>query len=172
MINTRQKALLHIYKGAAGLFDQEYQAILLRNAGVRSSADRRFSQADYDQVMAVIEGVLFARVHQGLCVNPIGRNRHISRESYWRDKCPPPGMINVRQRQAIIDRWGALVKHLPYDCRSLDYLLGIATKAAGRPVDEIDALTDAEAGALLDALADRLAQFDPALKAQEELVPF
>jgi len=170
MLGPAQKALIHIYKDAAGLFDVEYRAILQQCAGVESCADRRFSQAAFDQVMAHIEGVLFRRVRQGLVASPLGRSKRILRETHWRDKCPPPGQANIRQLCTIKDRWGALLKQLPHECRTLDYLLGIAAKSSGHDVPDLETISESAAAHLLDALDDRLGQFVP--RPQEQRIPF
>lgn len=174
MLQRRQKALLHIYAGAAGINQATYRNILTRCAGAVTAADPHFSQGGFDRCMAALEAILFDRVRQNAAPNPIGHNRHIRSEYYWRRRAPAPGAINSRQLHEINSLWARLCEWLdPAQCTPA-YVLGIAARATGRPVESIAHLRGHEAASLLDALRDRLghAIAAGARTAVEEEVPF
>lgn len=168
MIQNKQKMLLHIYADAAGLPDPVYRDILLRSAGVHSSADRSLTQSGWEHTMAALETVLFQRVHAREVSNPIGRSRYIISEFYWRSKAPRAGLINSRQAYKIQELWGDLQQYLHEDDRNLVYLGGIIRKATGKQDPGYTCLTAGEADSLINALKDRLAH---AVRQLEE-VPF
>ena len=153
---TKQKALLHIYAAAADLPDPIYRRILAEASGCVSAADREFSQSGFDLAMAKLESVLFDRVHRGLVPNPIGRVRWIGREDYWRQRLPASGYINTRQHHRIVDLWETLIGRLPLEQRTTSYFAGIVRHATGKTDLGVLALTSAQAGMVIDALADRL----------------
>ncbi len=156
MIRDTQKALPHIYAGAAGLSDPAYRDQLRHAAGVASVADRSLTQAGWERIMAALETVLFLRVHAGEVADPIGHSRYILSEFYWRRKLPREGRINSRQAYKIQDLWTRLQAYLPEDQRTLAYLAGIIRKATGKPDPGYTCLTGNEADALINALKDRL----------------
>jgi len=152
-INTRQKALLHIYKSAAGLSDPEYRHILRGAAHVPSAADPAFSQGGFDRAMAALEGELALRVDTRR-VPPPPRSR-IQRLDYWRSKVSSGGRSNIRQRHAIEESWSRLAEYLG-QAAPQEYLLGIIAKATGKRVLPHQ-LSATEAGRVIDALKSRLA---------------
>lgn len=156
MIGARQKATLHIYKDAAQLSQPAYRAILRDYAGVPSAADSRMNQAGYERAMAALETLLFDRVSAGVIPDPIGRSKHISQRTYWRDRLPKHGMINSRQMHRITYLWGRLMEFLPPAQCSMDYRDGIVTKAIGRHAGELATISADEARHVIDAMADRL----------------
>lgn len=156
MIGPRQKALLHIYKAAAAMSDPTYRAALRSAAGVSSAADRRLTQAGFEKAMASLETTLFSRVSAGEVPNPIGANRWITAEYYWRRRLPPTGLISSRQRAKLLRLWQQLKEFLPdADC-TRDYLDRIIAQSTRRIIPGIDHLTIAQAGHVIDALTDRL----------------
>lgn len=157
MIHASQKMLLHVYAGAARLSDPTYRNYLAAAAGVNSAADPSMSQSGFEAAMAALETVLFQRVAAGEVPDPRGRNRYIRSEFYWRDKLPKAGLINSRQAHRIEGLWIALCNWLPPEQRNLEYLGRIVRKATGKRDPGITALTDREAGCLIDALKDRIA---------------
>lgn len=158
MIHNRQKALLHIYKNAAALSEPSYRNILRDAAGVSSAADRRLSQVGFEAAMASLETTLFSRVDSGHVPNPLGRNRLIASRSYWRAKVRPTGMINSRQCHEIMQRWQQLCEFQEPEKSNTTYFHGIIARATGRrePCGPA-ALSNAEAGFVLNALSDCLA---------------
>jgi hypothetical protein len=174
MIQNKQKMLLHIYADAAGLSDPTYRDHLRHSAGVSSASDRALTQSGYERAMAALETVLFMRVHAGEVANPIGHNRYITSEFYWRSKLPREGMINSRQRYRIEELWTRLQQYLAADQRTLAYLAGITRKATGKPDPGYTCFTAGEADSLIDALKDRLAHAikQPVPSPEEEVVPF
>jgi hypothetical protein len=151
-----QKALIHIYKTAAALPDHQYRQILAENSGCRSAADERMSQSGWEKAMASLEGVLFDRVSRGLVPNPIGRNRWIKTEFYWRNRLPRGGKINTRQHHTIRELWDQLTPYLPESCRTTAYFSGIVEQATKKGDLGVTALTSHESGLVIDALKDRL----------------
>ena len=170
MINNTQKALIHIYKATAKLDDPSYRNLLREYAGVSSAADRRFTQAGFERVMAALETVLFERVHRGRIMNPLyGESRYITKEFHWRGRLPAEGYINSRQICKIEDLWARLCASLPGDKQTLDYLAAIIRKATGEEHVGFGALTSTQASHLIDALRDRI---NYARLEKDELVPF
>lgn len=157
MIQNKQKMLLHIYAGAAGLEDPVYRDILLHRAGVSSASDRAMTQSGFEQAMAALETVLFLRVHAREVRNPIGNSRYILSEFYWRRRLPREGLISRRQAYKIEELWVLLQRYLPDEDRNLVYLGGIVRKATGKTDPGYTCLTSREAECLIDALKDRLA---------------
>jgi hypothetical protein len=162
MLHAEQKALIHIYKAAAGLNDPAYRDLLRRHSGCVSAADRVFSQAAFDQVMAALETVLFDRVRRGEIENPIGGSRWIYQELYWRKRLATGrGRINTRQFHVIRDLWYELAPRIgfpePDGDPALTYLVGIVRKGSGRSRAGLESLSSNEASRLIDALKDRLA---------------
>jgi hypothetical protein len=157
MIQNRQKFLLHHYARAAGLSDPAYRSILRRYAGVTSAAHKAFSQSGFDRVMAALETTLFDRVNRGEAPDPLGADRWIHSEFYWRGRLPDNNYVNARQALCIRELWEALQSSLPPEHRTIAYLAGIIHKATGKQNVGYAALTSSEAGALIDALRDRLA---------------
>jgi hypothetical protein len=151
-----QKALIHIYKAAANLPDHQYRQILAECSGCRSAGDERMSQAGWEKAMASLEAVLFDRVARGLVPNPIGRNRWIRSDSYWRNRLPKGGKINTRQHHSIRELWDQLTGYLPIECRTTAYFTGIVQQATNKGDLGVTALTGHEAGLVIDALKDRL----------------
>lgn len=178
MIQNKQKMLLHIYAGAAGLEDPVYRDILLHAAGVSSASDRSLTQSGFEQAMAALETVLFLRVHAREVKNPIGHSRYIQSEYYWRRRLPREGLISRRQAYKIEELWILLQRYLPEEDRNLVYLGGIVRKATGKTDPGYTCLTSKEADCLIDALKDRLAhalhRSEPPVEVAEELeeVPF
>jgi hypothetical protein len=174
MIHPQQKALLHIYKGAAALSDPSYRQYLAQAAGVSSAADPRFNQAGFETAMASLETVLFQRVETGEVPDPRGRSRYIQDEYYWRNRLPRSGQITSRQAHRIEELWSDLVSFLPVHQQTLDYLGAIVRKATGKPDPGYTALTHREAACLIDALCDRIAHahITHSPDQLEEVVPF
>lgn len=158
-IGNKEKALLNIYKDAAGMKELEYRQLLLSCSGVDSIRDRDFDPVHFRAAMARLEAVLFGRVADGLIPNPRGQNPYIHSETYWRDqarKVDPPGRITSAQIAKINDLWQALRE--PLGPRwTVTYFSAIAARATGRG-DSIGsyALTSSEARNVIDALQDKL----------------
>lgn len=156
MINRKQKALVHIYAETASLSDPEYRLILDRESGCLSVADPKFSQRDFDLVMAALEAELFARVRKKSVPSPLGCSKWVRDEYHWRRRLGPKGAITTRQAHKIEVLWAALQRSLPEEKRSIQYLSGMLRKATGKQQIGIDPLTAREADRLIDALRDSL----------------
>lgn len=156
MLKPREKMVIHIYKDAARLPDPDYRRILAGNSGCTSAADRRFTQEGFEKVMAALETTLFARVRAGEIPNPIGQNRWIRSETYWRDKLPGYGKVNSRQIRKINELWATLCRFIDPERRTPAYFAGIVEHATGKPDVGFTALSDYQAGNVIDALNDRI----------------
>jgi hypothetical protein len=158
MIGQRQKFLMHHYPRVAGLSQATYHRVLLSCAGVRSAADRAMSQDGFERCMAAFETMLAERVAQGQVPSPVGRDRWILSLFYWRRKVPADGCANSRQVYRIRQMWDLLSDSLPHSHRTHDYLHRIITRCIGQSAPkDLCALSTAQAGWVMDALADRLA---------------
>ena len=157
MLHNRQKFYLHHYARLAQINEPTYRNILREKASCSSAADRSFGQAGFEQAMAALETVLFTRVRAGEIANPLGSDKWIHSEFYWRRRLPRSGVINTRQAWQIEKLWAGLCPYLPHDKRNMDYLGGIIRKATGKRDAGYAALTFNEAALLIDALKDRLA---------------
>lgn len=152
--NLKQKALVHIYKQAAHLPDQDYRHLLNEVSGATSAAFPGLTQYHFDHFMARLEGMLWRRVEEGEVEQPAsGKIRDLH---YWRERLPGTGQINSRQAHAIQQLFEQLLPYLSDDHRSSDYLLGMACKAARRRIVSLDQLAAWQASQLTDALKDRL----------------
>lgn len=156
MICKKQKALLHIYRDAAGISDPSYRAILRSKAGVNSSAAPGMTQSGFEHAMAALETVLWQRHAAGEIPDPRARSRWIAAEYYWRGKLPTRNRVNTRQLYQLDRLWNQLREFLPDDQCTPDYLSRIITKATGRPC-LVHELSAHHAGMVIDALRDRLA---------------
>jgi len=156
MLNRRQKFLLHHYARAAQIPEPIYRSTLRHTAGCSSAADPDFSQSGFERAMAALETSLFQRADLGRCPDPLGADRYITREYYWRNRLPRSGCINSRQAHRMRELWTRLQNYLPDEHRNLDYLGRIIRKATGRTEVGLTALTAPQAAALIDALTDRL----------------
>ena len=172
MIQNQQKALLHIYANAAELSESAYRSVLSHasDGACASAADRDFSQQHYELAMAELETVLFSRVHAGIIDNPIGRNKYINQEFYWRNKLPEYGKINSRQFRKINELWEKLCPYLAPDQRNPRYFAGIVYHATSKRDLIVSALTHNEASMLIDALKDRLSY--AIRRPHDDVVPF
>jgi len=162
VLTNRQKMLVHIYRDAADLADADYRALLQRHTGCRSAADPQLDQGGFDALMAGLELVLFQRLDAGQVDPPLGRSRWISSRDYWRRKVSlsSQGYLTSRQYHRIRALWTSLAPRLglpqPSTESALLYLRGIIQRATGRANIGAQALTSAEAAAVIDALQDRL----------------
>jgi hypothetical protein len=164
MISRQQKALLHLYAAAAALDRVTYENVLRDAGGYVSAADPAFTQAAFERAMASLEQHLAERLAAGQVPPP--RSRWIRAPGYWRGRLPSAGAITTRQKHEVNRLTVELLPLLPERCRSLDYLVGIVTKATGSAVWPRE-LSAAEAGALIDALSDRLAYARRRMRRQE-----
>jgi len=156
MISSREKTLIHVYKTAAQLSDPAYRSILREHSGCATCADRAFTHADCDQVLAALETILFDRVARGEVPNPIGSSRWIRSEFYFRQRLADPGKINARQVWMIEQLWNQLLEFLPVENRTVKYFAGIVVQSTGKTDIGISSLTHSESSHVIDALRDRL----------------
>jgi hypothetical protein len=152
MISPQQIKVLHIYAHAAGLNDATYRSYLREHAAVNSSTDPAMDQAGFETTLASIEAVLWDRVDRDLA--PIPTSPWIKPRGHWQGR-RRGGLCTTRQLWLIGDLWRRLQPYLHPDARDAAYLLGIIEHAVGRRVGYQD-LTVRDAGALIDALRDRL----------------
>lgn len=156
MIANSQKVMLHVYARAAGISEPAYRNVLRQQAGCVSAADTDFTQSGWEQCMAALESILFARVDAGQVSDPMRRySRWIRERTYWRDRLPKRGAATSRQLHRIRELWAVLQTCLPPDRRGLDYLSGIIRQSVNRNVD-LTHLSYAEAAFVINALQDRV----------------
>ena len=155
-LERKQRILIQVYRRAAELSDPDYRAILTEASGCRSSMDHDWTQPAFDRTMALLETRLFARVHIFEVDNPIGKNRYIKQEFYWRRRIPRAGEINSRQLHKINELWQLLVPRLPPRERNPVYFAGLVAKATGRTDVGISRLSSSDAWHVIEALKDRL----------------
>jgi len=151
-----QKMLVHLYASAAHIDDATYRNFLRCCAGVSSSADQKFPQSGFDDLMAALEGELQKRVEAGDVPNPCKRGSRIRNMTYWQSRRPSRGSINSRQAWRIKKLWASLRPLLPPENHTVEYLCRIIYKATGKRDTGYSALTVSESNALIDALTDRL----------------
>lgn len=154
MIGNREKALLHIYKAAAQLPEQDYRAIIKEASGLTSSAARSFSHHDFRRSMAAIEDALWCRVDDGHIPPP--SSSRISQRGYWQaqlDRFKPPAAaaITINQRYRITTRWKIIQTWAPPDDPE-QYLAGIVHQATGIRTTDLSKLSKQQANKLIDAL--------------------
>jgi hypothetical protein len=172
-LGRKQKALLHIYKDAAGISDPVYRGILFETAGVKSSADRNMTQDGFDRAMAALEAVLFDRVARNAVKDPRGVNSWIKSADHWRRKLPQAGRMNSRQLFKLRRAWDILGEFLDTGQHTDAYLSGIVLQSVGRSINDWSDLSSAEAGFVIDALNDRItAAIKRAKKEEAILLPF
>lgn len=147
-----QKAVLQMYRRYAGMSDGEYRQLLQEQTGCRSSTAAELTNHHYDRVMALVETRAHLAEINGLSVGK--RPARIADWHYWRKRVPGFGKINTRQHRMIFALWSDLQK-LARDERGKTsaYLAGIIRQALGKDV-RIDDMSDAEAGAVIEALKD------------------
>lgn len=168
MIRDSQYKLPHIYANAAGLKEPTYRNILRSSTGCSSIKDPRFNQAKFERAMAALETTLFLRVAAGQAENPIGRNRWIRNEFYWRSRLPSDGRVSSRQMHRIKILWDRLLEFLPEGKGHTGYLLAIIHRATGKYQTDYASLTPQQADSLIDALTDRLHYAEAELRATQE----
>jgi hypothetical protein len=155
-LSRRQRVFMQVYRRTAELADPEYHAILAETSRTSSSRSPDWTQLAYDRAMAALETRLFTRVHIGEIPNPIGRNRWIRDEYYWRRKLPREGEINTRQIHRINELWRLLLPQLPAPERNPVYFAGLVAKATGRNDVGLSRLTASDGWHVIEALKDRL----------------
>ena len=151
---NKQKFLVHLYRSAAALDDQDYRELLHHVSGCRSAAHPALTQFHFDRFMAQLEGILWQRVQEG--VVPAPDSRKIKDLWYWRHKLPATGRINSRQIHEIHDWWYKLSIYLPAEQRTPEYLHAIAKHATGRAIKSLSELSAHGAGLVIEAVKDRL----------------
>jgi len=163
MWSNKQKGVIHRYKAAANLHDQEYRAILHEATGRSSAADQRMTQYGFDWAMAFIEQRLHYRISEGFVARP----QWLRTINYWRGRVARPGVsMSTRQRHEILEGWRKLTNYLPRGKWALRYpdddpfwyLAGIASKAAGVAVVDVLNADDHVARLTIDALSEHLKQ--------------
>lgn len=155
-LERKQRILIQVYRRAADLNDPDYRAILAEASGCRSSMDHDWTQPAFDRTMALLETRLFARVYICEVDNPIGKNRYIKQEFYWRRRVACGGEINSRQVHKINELWTLLTPRLKPQERNTVYFAGLVTKATGRTDVGISRLSSSDAWHVIEALKDRL----------------
>jgi hypothetical protein len=154
MLSNRHKALLHIYKSAAGLGDSMYRDILAKHGGCVSAADPEFKISSFAGCMAALETHLWERVDAGLVDPPGGK---VFRRDYWRSQVRAPGLINATQQHLIETLWSQFSAFLPAEKRTPAYFAGLVSQAANVKTPGMHVLTAAQAGLVIDCLRARLA---------------
>lgn len=96
MISKRKKALLHVAKAQLGLEDWMYRQVLLRHAGVKSSADPRMDNVRFNNVMAEFENLGF-------------RNKQTRPKNQAKGKVT--GGASTNQIDLIQDLWHQITGH-------------------------------------------------------------
>ena len=167
MLTRKNKMMIGIYRRAANLDEAEYRQLLKTHSGCVSSTESGFTQTAFDRVMAALERQLFLRVDHKAVQNPIGLSEHIRRRDYWQRRLASTqaGLCNTRQQYLIRESWGILAGSKGYSNPNspdaIAYLSGIVRKATGLDQVGHDALTSAQAAAVIDAIKDRLNHLEP-----------
>lgn len=146
MISNQQKRMIHQYVRLSGINDQSYRGLLTFHTGCRSSADSNFTQRHFDQLMAAIEQEIELQYIAGAIPDPV-KSGAIRRLDYWRTKSAGASSRQLWQ----IKRLRAQIELTD------DYCLAIISHAAGgsRP-PSLATITQRQAAALIDALADKV----------------
>ncbi len=163
MLAPGQLGIVHMYAQYARTGEALFREILKTHAGVIST--KKLTQSSFEQVMAVLETLLEQRIQA--CAIPDPRTNPKAKCQnlrYWRDRLPPTGMANSRQRHQIQQLWALLQDYLPAEQRSDSYLAGIAQQATGSPAATLLhegrinwlALSSNHSGLLIEALKDIL----------------
>ncbi len=152
-----QKALVHIYKAAAGLADPEYRSLLKAVTPRATAADPALTQYEFESFMASLEQALDWRVSEGLVSIPEGGRIRDLRHWRRRWEAIRSGRANSRLIHRLYDAWYMLQPYLPPEKRTAAYLLGIVSAACRcrcrGPLTELKAW---QAGLAIEALKDRL----------------
>ena len=185
MIESSQKALLHVYPDLAGLAELERRQLLERAAGVVSSSDPRLDQEGFERAMASYEAVLWDRVERkvvadpracrkcgrpmrmvqagfGECPEGCGRRKvYAWHPRHWRNKLPQGHGANSRQIWKLRQVWGLLKDFLPEEQRTEDYLAAMIATATGQSLQVHGAfpwhtLTSRQCHLAIEACKDRL----------------
>jgi hypothetical protein len=152
---NRQKSLVHIYKAAADLPDQDYRAILHEVGGCDSAAHPALTQYHFEHIMARIETILDYRVAEGIVPSP--NPKYISNLRTWRTRIPQGRGANSRLTHKLRTLWCELAQHLPEDDRTDTYLAAIASRACHcRVRDPRWDIQAWQASLVIEALKDRL----------------
>lgn len=163
MLQNGQLGIVHMYAGYARTGEALFRDILKTHAGVTSC--KKLTQSTFEQVMAVLETILEQRIQAGTIPDPRANPKAKCQNlRYWRDRLPPTGMANSRQRHQIQQLWSLLRDYIPSDQRSDAYLAGIAQQATGTPSATLLhegrinwlVLTSNHSGLLIEALKDIL----------------
>lgn len=157
-IGNREKMYVHIYRDLAGMPEMRYRQLLLKYSGCESVADRDFDPVHFRLVMAALEAALFERVAAGEIESPIGRNRYVRDDGYWRreaSKVDPPGRITSGQVGKINELWNLLRPSLG-DKWTPSYFAAIAARCTGSSDIGRRPLNNREAKIVIDALQDKL----------------
>lgn len=158
MWSKREKALIHIYKQAAGIGDDEYRRLLKDTTGHSSAADRNLTQAEFESAMAALEARLVWAIDQGLV--PAPARGKIQDLTYWRTR-KPIDAIRITARQLERIKWmlhelrTKYWSHMGHE-QLRDYVDGIIRHGSKSGSDSVVDLTAHQASNLIDALTDRL----------------
>lgn len=154
--SNSQKATWHQYRRYAGISTVAGHELLRRATGCASSTDPEITQRDFDVAMSLIETCAdLARANGRGVGKPPARLRDWR---YWRKRCPRKGGVHTRQLWQIERLWDMLAPHLSVERRTHDYLVGIASQAAGRTISRLHELRGHEASWVVEALKGRLSQ--------------
>jgi len=191
MITNKEKGLLHIYPGLAGLTDEERRRIMVNKIGVYTS--RALDQAGFELAMAEFEKLLWSRVDAGAVVDPRlcrtcgtplrrlnngdgacpegceRRKVYAWTRDYWAGKIPANRRANSRQIWKLKQLWNLLKDYLPAAEQTDSYLAGIIANAGETTVTRYlragqmnwKAVTSVVAHKSIEALKDRLKYATP-----------
>ena len=166
-LTNKQKATLAIYRKTAEMSEQEYRATLFQLTGCRSSTDKRFTDRDFAEVMAVMELRVAEKWGRGEIDNlPTG----VGNLNYWRSQLPPAGQVNSRKLHLIYALHADLAKvsQVKTDAASrAAYLVAMLAQALGTTpiaqdraaaIKQLTDITDTESNLLIAALKSRISQ--------------
>lgn len=157
MISNQEKAVIHIYKHAAGLSDASYRQHIREAAGVASSSDPAMDHSGFTSLMVLLEISLWSRVRSGNIPDP-RPHRYITSETYWRDQQRPKSNSSAQQGYAVKGLWIALQNWINPDNRTDAYLAAIIAKATQGRATSPDTLSKSDASKVIDALRGRIRQ--------------
>lgn len=135
MLKNGEYAVIHTYSRLAGLTRLEYEDVVERCSGRRSST--KITHAQCDRLLASLEAILFQRYDEGLVRADLVPKVARMKRYHYRDRLPKTGMINSRLRFHIERLWNLMIDYLPPEDRHDVYLAAIMHVASGVDMHQI-----------------------------------
>lgn len=163
MLTKGEYAKVHTYARLAGLNRIEYEDLVQRATGKRTTTE--ITHAGCDRVLAALEAVLFQRYDEGLLQPSSALKVQALDRYHYRKKLPRLGMANSRLRHKVEQLWNVLLDYLPEPDRNDVYLAAVMHVASGCDMRQIvgpdrklvwSAIPAETARLTIEALKDRL----------------